>query len=125
MESTFLKLVDGTRINNWMGLTLDPGMEYVRARDYLHLDVPARKQEDMEVKRNQHIFIEAAGTVDVKGSHLIEVEANPTLSAFGQVQGIHRIHPGTGVRQLGVWFTAHKNCDVSELDYLVRLYMVR
>lgn len=123
MDSTFLKLIDGARVKNHMGLKLDEGAEYSKGKNYLHLDVPARPLEE-PVKRGQHVFLEAVGSIEVKGKNIIEVEPNPALAEFGQVQASYRVHPDSGKRQLGFWFTAHKNCDINELEYLVRLYML-
>lgn len=122
MDTTFLKLLEGTRVKNHMGLRMDEGMEWMRGKNYLHLDVPARRGQE-EIKRNQHVFLEAAATVDVRGRNMIEVEPNPALAEYGQVQPSYRIHPDSGLKQLGVWFTAHKSLNVEDLEYLVRLYM--
>lgn len=122
MDTIFLKLIDGARVKNHLGLVMDEGKEAMRGKNYLYLDIPARKVPE-EIKRNQHVFLEAAGTIDVKGKNVIEVEANPELAEYGTVQGNVRHHPDSGKKQLGVWFTAHKALDVTKLQYLVRIYM--
>lgn len=123
MDSTFVKLTAGTRITNYIGLKMDQGKEFRFGKNYLYLDVPLATMEDMEVKRNQHIFIEAGGTINVKGRDIVEVEPNPALAEYGQVQGSYKVHPDSGEKRLGVWFTAHKQVDLSQFEYLVRLYM--
>jgi hypothetical protein len=122
MDSVYLKLLDGARVKNHMGLRMDEGVASVPGKNYLHLDIPARPMEE-EIKRNQHVFIEAAGTINVKGRQIVEIEANPALAEYGSVQPSYKVHPDSGEMQLGIWFSAHKSMDVSKLDYLVRLYM--
>lgn len=141
MDTSYLKLNSTSRITNHMGLRMDPGTEYSYGVNYLYLQVPARASitpdtiaiderggsvtEVMSgiVKRNQHLFLEAAATINVRGHHMVLVEPNPELSSYGSTQAGHRVHPGSGEQRLGVWFTAHRSLDVRDLDYLVRLYM--
>jgi hypothetical protein len=122
MDTSYFKLIDGARIQNRLGLRMDEGYEYVKGRNYLYIEVPALPLAE-EIKRNQHVFIEAAATYNVKGSSFFEVEPNPALAEYGQVQGLYRIHPESGEQRLGIWFTAHKSVDVAQLEYLVRIYM--
>lgn len=122
MDSVFLKLIDGARVKNHLGLRMDEGYEYIKGKNYLYLDIPARPYVE-KIKRNQHVFLEAAGAVNVKGRNVVEVEANPVLAEFGQVQPSYRIHPDSGEKRLGIYFTAHKELDLTELEYLVRVYM--
>lgn len=125
MDTAYLKLTAGSRLKNYMGLVVDEGQEYKFGMNYLHLDIPVRPTDEYkDVKRNQHVFVEAAAIVNVKGRNIIEVEPNPLLAEFGQVQGSYKIHPGSGEKRLGFWFTARKDIDLSTLDYAVRLYMV-
>lgn len=128
METSYLKLMKGSRLTNYMRLEMDPGVEPVLGKNYLHLDIPlagAQTEEGMtlEVKRNQHVWIAAAAHVDMKGRNFIEVEPNSALAEFGQVQGMYRVHPDSGRKQLGFWFTARKDVDLTELQYAVRIYM--
>lgn len=106
-----------------MNLRMDEGVEFIYAKNYLYIGIPLRTREEPVLKRGQHVFLEAAGTIDNKGRQVVEVEPNPALAEFGQAQPSYRVHPESGVIQLGVWFSVHKQVDISELDYLVRLYM--
>lgn len=131
MDTSYLKLLNGSsRIKNYMGLVLDPGVVPEAGKNYMYIDLPVRNaivaegEAVTEVKRNQHVWIQAAGKVDVKGMNFIEVEPNPALAEMGQVQGLYRIHPGSGEKQLGFWFTARRDVDLSVLKYAVRIYMV-
>lgn len=129
METSYLKLMKGSRLTNYMGLEVDPGAGLSLGTNYMYIDIPVRgvSGEDeklvQEIKRNQHVYIEAAATVDVKGRNMIEVEPNIALAEMGQVQGSYRIHPGSGQKRLGFWFTARRDCDLAELQYAVRIYM--
>lgn len=122
MDTSYLKLLSGARITNHMGLRMDPGFEFTHGKNYLYIDIPARLPAE-EVKRNQHVFLEAAGTVDVKGRQFVQIEPNPALAEYGQVQSGYMLHPDSGVTRLGVWFTAHKALDMRDLAYLIRIYM--
>ena len=122
MESAYLKLVDSGRIRNYMGLEMDAGKEYTHGVQYLYIEVPLRMPKE-EVKRNQHVFLEAAGSLNVVGRSPVEVEPNPALAEFGTVSPGYKVHPTTGKHQIGLWFTARKDLDVSQIQYLVRLYL--
>lgn len=128
METSYLKLMKGSRLTNYMRLEMDAGVEPVLGKNYLYLDIPlagASTEEgiSMQVKRNQHVWIAAAAHIDMKGRNFIEVEPNPALAEMGQVQGTYRLHPDSGRKQLGFWFTARKDADLTELEYAVRIYM--
>lgn len=132
METSYLKLMNGSRLSNYMRLEMDEGTEPVLGKNYLYLEIPLagaiiedayKTQISMEVKRNQHVWISSAATVDMKGRNFIEVEPNPALAELGQVQAVYRVHPDSGKKQLGFWFTARKDVDLTELKYAVRIYM--
>lgn len=128
METSYLKLMKGSRLSNYMRLEMVEGTEPVLGKNYLYLDIPllgAETEEGMslQVKRNQHVWIQSAAVVDMKGRNFIEVEPNPALAELGQVQAMYRVHPDSGKRQLGFWFTARKDTDLTSLEYAVRIYM--
>ena len=128
METSYLKLMKGSRLSNYMRLEMVEGKEPILGKNYLYLDMPilgAETEEgmSMQVKRNQHVWIKSAAVVDMKGRNFIEVEPNPALAELGQVQAMYRVHPDSGKRQLGFWFTARKDTDLTQLEYAVRIYM--
>lgn len=129
METSYLKLTQGSRLNNYMGLKMLGDFKYKFGKNYLYLDIPvhwalnAEGEGTQEVKRNQHVLIQAAATVNVKGQSFIEVEPNPALAEYGQVQGLFRVHPDSGEQNLEFWFTARRDLDLTKLDFAVRLYM--
>jgi hypothetical protein len=134
MDSSYIKLASGSRIDNYMGLKMDEGYSYKHGKNYLFIQIPASvlvetsdkglEEPTMVIKRNQHVFLAAACTLNVRGQSFLEVEANPALAEFGQVQSIYRIHPDSGEQRPGVWFTARKDTDISTLDFLINIYMV-
>lgn len=130
MDSSYLKLTTGSRITNYVGLKMFGDTKFTHGKNYLFLEIPVLgvETEDgsltTEVKRNQHVFIRAACTVDVKGSNIVEIEPNPALAEYGQLQPGYKVHPGEGQKQVGVWFTARKDTDLTTLDYVVRLYLI-
>lgn len=129
MDTSYLKLMSGSRLSNFMGLEMIPGHEYKYGKNYLHLDIPILGVVDekgeltKEVKRNQHVFIRSAASVFMRGYNFIEVEPNAELAEWGQVQGLYRVHPESGKRELGLWFTARKDTDLSQFSHCVRIYM--
>lgn len=128
METSYLKLMNGSRLSNYMRLEMDEGTEPVLGKNYLYLEIPlagAVSEEgiSLQIKRNQHVWIRSAATVDMKGRNFIEVEPNPALAELGQVQAVYRVHPDSGKKQLGFWFTARKDTDLTSLEYAVRIYM--
>lgn len=129
MDTVYLKLMRGSRLTNYMGLQMDEGTDLTLGKNYMFIDIPVRGVDEegklvTELKRNQHVFIESAASLDVRGMQIIEVEPNPALAALGQVQGSFKVHPGSGKQRIGVWFTARKDVNLTELTYLVRLYMI-
>lgn len=128
METSYLKLMKGSRLTNYMRLEMAEGVEPILGKNYLYIDIPVLGAETDEgigpqIKRNQHVWIKSAAAVDVKGRNFIEVEPNPALAEMGQVQGMYRVHPDSGKKELGFWFTARKDVDLTELQYAVRIYM--
>lgn len=135
-DTTFLKLSGGSRLTNYLGLRMDEGREHKFGKGYLFLEIPVRgiHRDEIEtpavlvdspmiVKRNQHVFVEPACTLSVRGYNIVGIEPNPALSEFGQVQAGYKISPETGVQCPGFYYTARKDTDLSKLDYAIRIYM--
>lgn len=123
MDSAFVKLTAGTRITNYIGLKMEEGKELVYGKNYLYVEIPLSSLNELEVKRNQHVFIRAACTINVKGRDIVLVEPNPALAEYGQVQAPYMVHPDSGELEVGVWFTGHKQLLLSDIKYCVRIYM--
>lgn len=121
---SYLKLVSGSRVTNYMGLVMDEGVPFKYGKHYLSIQVPVRIPEDLIVKRGQQIFIAAACTLAVRGEHLVEVEPSVEFHQFGTVSPGYKIDPGTEKHQPGVWLIAHKSLDLSTIDFAVKLYLI-
>lgn len=124
MESSYLKLMTAApRAVSYMRLELDPGAQVIQGPAYVYLQIPISESVVRELKRNQHTWVAAAAHVNVHDRQFIEVEPNADLAEFGQVQSMYRLHPGSGRRQLGFWFTPRVDVDLSKFEYAVRVYM--
>lgn len=129
MESSYLKLMTAApRAVSYMRLEMDEGVQPKQGAGYVYLEIPiagAVGEEGLvqEVKRNQHVWIAAAAHVNMQDRQFIEVEPNAELSEYGQIQGLYRVHPGSGRKQLGFWFTARKDVDLTKFSHAVRVYM--
>lgn len=130
MDTAYLKLTTGTRIKNYLGLVMEEGRHHRAGKNYLFIEVPIRGADVEDegsthlIKRNQHVFIHCGCTVNVKGPNIVEVEPNPSLAEWGQVQAGYKVHPDSGLREVGFWFTARKDTDLSQLEYGARLYLI-
>lgn len=129
MDSAFLNLVRGNRVTSYLGLQMVDGKEYKYGPIYQYVEVPVlgfgsdTGELVDEVKRNQHVFVQPACSINVRGGQTVEVEPNPSLAAFGQVQAGYKVHPASGEMVPGFWFTARKDTKLSDLTYAIRLYM--
>lgn len=128
MSTTFLKLMEGSRLSNYMGLKMSPGFKFTNGQGYMYIEIPLLQvemdgQPQVGIKRNQQVFLVPACTVEVKGNQVIEIEPNIELAELGTVQASYKIHPQSGLKRPGVWFTPRRDTDLSELTYLIRIYM--
>lgn len=128
MESAYLKLASGSRLSNYLGLQMREGYAYRYGKHYLYIEIPVAaiaegEAGSLQVKRNQHVFVESAATLEIRGNQIVEIEPNPELAQYGQIQGNYKLHPGSTRQVAGFWFTARKDIDLSTLEYAVRIYM--
>ncbi len=128
IESSFMNLNRGNRLSAYMGLDLAPGVELQFTAGYTFADVPVLSiTKDGEpvttALRNQHVYIVPACYIDPKGDYKVLVEPNPALSAFGSVQSMYYIQPGTGRQLPGFYITLRRDLDLTDIKYAVRLYM--
>lgn len=130
MESSFLNWARGNRLSMYAGLKMEEGHEFKYASDYTYLEIPAvgfydDKEEQVVDKgmRNQHLLVIPACTLNMKGMLKVLVEPCPELAAYGSVQAGYYIHPGSGEKVPSFYINLHKNCDISNIPYAVRLYL--
>lgn len=132
MDSQFLNLVRGTRLSAHLGLQMLPDVAYKFAPSYLYVEIPVDSfwnpgEEKVQGKglRNQHLLVQPACTIDVRGSCLVEVEPNRALSEYGTISGgIYRVHPGSGRITPGFYVTLRRDMELADVDWAVRLYLL-
>lgn len=128
MESAYLNLVRGNRLSSLMGLKMVADYPYRNAQNYMYVEIPVRHFEldgepVTEAKRNQHVFVVPACSINVRGTSIVEVEPNPDLARLGQLQAGYKVHPNSGLKEPGFWFTARKDVKLEDIGYAIRLYM--
>lgn len=130
MESSFLNIARGNRLNSYIGLKMGEGKSFRYAADYTYIEIPVRElinvtddKTGSKGLRNQHVRILPACEVNVRGNYKLLVEPNPELAAYGSVQGMYYIQPGQGEQVPGFYITLRKDLDLSDLNFAVRLYL--
>lgn len=129
MTSTYVNLVRGTYISNYLGLKMKEGHEFKYRSDYVTVEIPIigfEKDGELvdKVLRNQYVKVIPACTVDVRGARYhAQVEPNPALAEFGLYQPGYYIHTGTGEQVPGFWFQARKDLSKEDVAFAIRLYL--
>jgi hypothetical protein len=132
LDSVFLNLVRGNRLTAYMGLELEIAgvvAEVKYGKDYSYVEIPLAYAQApdgstmREVKRNQHVEIVPACTVNVRGQYRLLVEPNPALWADAVVQGSYYIQSETGKQYPSFYLQARRDIDLSTVEYAVRLYL--
>lgn len=139
METSYLKLVSGSRLSNYLGLEMAEGYEFryptAQERNYSYIEVPVKELinsttmesigEGQKGLRNQHIYVVPACTVDVKGNYRFEVHPNPAFWNYGATQGMFYLEPRDGRQVPGFHVALRKDLDLSTLvsDWAIRIYM--
>jgi hypothetical protein len=134
METSFLKMVDQTRLSNYLGLKMAESFAYSRPsqpnRGYAYIEIPALAlvntadgSVDNKALRNQYIKVRPACTVNVRGSYRFEVHPNPQLFEYGIAQGMYYIEPESGEMIPDIYIQLRKDLDLDSLDYAIRIYM--
>lgn len=127
-STTYLNLVRGSRLKNYMGLVTPEPYKY--GPGYLYVEIPAidfivSEGSTTTLKRNQRAYVVPDCTIDPKADAVIEVEPTIALSVNAIVQASYKVHPKTGKMVPGFWITPHRDLNIADLDYAVRLYMYR
>lgn len=132
METSYLRMVDGTRLSNYLGLKMQEGYEVGRptqaARSYAYIEIPVMTlrgngEDSSEAKRNAYVEVVPACTVNVKGRCRFEVHPNPKLYEYGMAQGMYYLEPEDGelIPSIRIWL--RRDLSLSDLDYAIRIYM--
>lgn len=130
MDSVFLNLVRGNRVNALMGLELDGGGSPKFSSDYCYIEVglkefflPTEEKIVTKALRNQHVRIVPACKLNLRGNYRILVKTNPKLQEVSNCPAMFVLDTNEGEQP---WFyaTMRKDVDVSDLTWCVRLYML-
>lgn len=129
MDVSFISLVRGNRLTQYLGLAMLEGYEYKYGKDYTYIEVPVSKmllkgEEVSEAKKLQRVQLVAACTVTPKGSgtHLL-VEPNRELSELGIVQAPYYLHNGDATQVPSVYISLIKDIELSSIPFCVRIYL--
>ncbi len=129
MDSIFLNLVRGNRLNTQMGLQLDGGVPPRYAKNYNYVEVPVREAVGSDgtptskILRNQHVRLVPACEVTVKGYSSVLVKTNPSLQAVANCPTLLLLDVAEG-EQPSFYATFRKDYDLADLTWLVRLYLL-
>lgn len=126
-DSSFLKLIRGNRVTNYLGLHEDT----VRfGPDYTYVEMPIMHlqgsgEEDKPTNkavRNQHLQVCVAPFTPHK-LYKVLVVTNPMLQRVASIPAVYLVD-GSNPEPLEMWATFRKDFDVSNLDWAVRLYLM-
>ena len=133
METSYLKMVDDTRLRNYLGLEMAEGHTYNKPssvnQGYAYIDIPALSLLDSdgeygpEAKRNAYVDLIPACKINVRGRYRFEIHPNPELYNYGMVQGMYYVEPDSGERIPSMKLWLRRDLDISQLKYAVRIYM--
>lgn len=134
METSYLSMVSGSRIKNFLGLTMDAGVDYkhagVQERNYAYIEIPIRHIENMttgeigmKALRNQLIRVVPACTVQVRGNYRFEVHPDRSLWAYGVVEGMFYLEPQEGEMEPSFYMHLRKDMELSKDSPVIRIYM--
>ncbi len=126
MQNTvYAKLSTSSRVANYIGLRMDIDKAYKFGKAYTYVELPLDEKafSDTVIKRGQHVFIPSAALIEPRGGSIVEIEPNPELAEFGAIQPSYKRHSDSGLHRPGFYFTAHKQIDLSTIEYVVRIYL--
>lgn len=134
MESSYLRLVSGSRLANNLGLKMAEGYEYrspaSSTSGYAYIEVPVMElynptDETILEKgmRNQYLKVMPACTVNVKGFYRFEVHPNKDLYEYGMVQAPFYLEPEEGEYVPSFYIKLRKDLDIQDIEYAIRIYM--
>lgn len=127
----FNNLVRGNRLTGIMNLKMDEGQPYRYSKDYTYVEIPLAQlynpsTEEVQDKasRNQRLKIIPACQVNLKKSgYKILIKVNPKIHEFANCPGLLLLDTDED-EQINVYAVFHRDMDVKELTWAVRLYLV-
>ena len=127
-DSAFLNLVRGNRLTAMMGLD-EKSPKY--GPEYHYVEIPLKELRSTDgtiitdkVMRNQHVEIVPDCTIKVRGKGAVLVEYNKDLQTVANLGSMHLVHPGSEQHSPSYWVTFRKDCEVADIKYAVRLYLL-
>ena len=129
MDTSFLNLARGNRLNRDMGLVMEESNIYMFGNDYTYIEIPVlaalSSDGDMvqKVSRNQYVRIIPACSIKPTARAKVLVEPNPDLAQWGLFQPSYYVHGDGESLVPGFMFQARKDLSLSDLDYAIRLYL--
>lgn len=132
--SSYLKMVDQTRLSNYLGLKMVDGYELTRckfsSRNYAYIEIPVLHflnttdgETSKEAKRNSYVQVVPACTVDTRGSYRFEIHPDQKLFQFGMAQSSYYVEPESGLVTPSIYVWLRKDINLADLDYAIRIYM--
>lgn len=133
LNTALLNLARGNRMSTHLGLQMDEGRSLKYANDYLYVQLPLRghalagSDEVVtagKVMRNQHVRIESAATINVRGNHRYVVKTHPKLQEVATCPTLFIIDNQGEGEQVHFHATFRKDFDLQELPWITRVYMI-
>lgn len=125
-DTTFLNLVRGNRVTNYLGLHEDqvkfgPDYTYVElpAMHFLHAD---GEKADVAV-RNQHLQLVVAAFQPHRLYKLLVV-TNPELQRVATIPAMYLVDGANEEVGVEIWATFRKDFKLADLPWAVRLYLM-
>ena len=130
MDVSFISLVRGNRLGQYVGLTMTEGYEYKHGKDYCYIEIPVLHLETgtgekvMEGKRQQRLLVVPACTIAPKGAgtHIL-IEPNRLISEYGDIQPSYYVHNGEPEMRPAFHITLRKDMSVTDIPFAIRLYL--
>lgn len=134
MDTSYLSLAGGSRLSNYLGITMDAGHVFsypgIQERQYGYIEIPVLELRNTatgevvdKALRNQHIMVVPACSVDVRGNYRFEVHPYPELWSHATVQGMYYLEPREGRKVPAFYMTMRKDMDKADIAYAIRIYM--
>jgi len=129
MESMYMNWARGNRVSVFGGITVDSADDVAYSKDYIAMLVPLGEAYNVSTeeivsvgKANSRLKLIPKLSIAPK-KYRIQVEPNPLLYEVADVFHEKIIEPDSD-SQPYIYVKFRREFDLSQLDYLVRLYLV-
>lgn len=131
MSETFLNLLSGNTLKSYLGHQTDDTNSPNWAPDYTYIQVPLKEvynpsDEKIVTKamRNQQLKLIPACTINVRSRYKAMVKTNPKLQEVATCPTLYLIDGGDSREEISFYATFRKDYDLSELEWIVRVYLI-